>query len=60
VARERIDILLARRALAPSREKARVLVMAGEVYVDVERVLKADRKVDETACSRSGEIPSPM
>jgi 23S rRNA (cytidine1920-2'-O)/16S rRNA (cytidine1409-2'-O)-methyltransferase len=49
VARERIDILLARRSLAPSREKAQVLVMAGEVYVDGQRVLKADRKFDETA-----------
>ncbi|OPY01722.1 MAG: 16S/23S rRNA (cytidine-2'-O)-methyltransferase TlyA [Syntrophorhabdus sp. PtaB.Bin047] len=49
MARERIDVLLARHALAPSREKAQVLVMAGEVYVDGQRVLKADRKVDETA-----------
>jgi 23S rRNA (cytidine1920-2'-O)/16S rRNA (cytidine1409-2'-O)-methyltransferase len=48
VARERIDTLLARSGLAPSREKARVLVMAGEVYLDGQRVLKADSKVDET------------
>ena len=47
--KERIDTLLARRGLAQSREKARVLVMAGEVYVDGQRILKADTRVDETA-----------
>ncbi len=59
MARERIDVLLARRALAPSREKARVLVMAGDVYVDGERILKADRKVDETACLEVRGNPIP-
>ncbi|NLT21958.1 MAG: TlyA family RNA methyltransferase [Syntrophorhabdus sp.] len=59
MARERIDVLLAKRALAPSREKARVLVMAGEVYVDGERVLKADRKVDETASLEVRGDPIP-
>ncbi len=47
MAKERIDTVLAKRGLAPSREKARVLVMAGEVYVDGQRVLKADKKVGE-------------
>lgn len=59
MARERIDILLARRSLAPSREKAQVLIMAGEVYVDGQRVLKADRKVDETACIEVRGNPIP-
>jgi 23S rRNA (cytidine1920-2'-O)/16S rRNA (cytidine1409-2'-O)-methyltransferase len=59
VARERIDILLARRSLAPSREKAQVLIMAGEVYVDGQRVLKADRKVDETVCIEVRGNPIP-
>ena len=45
MAKERIDTALARRGLAPSREKARVLVMAGEVYVDHERVTKPDKLV---------------
>ncbi len=47
--KERIDTALAKRGLAPSREKARVLVMAGEVYVNGQRVLKPDSKVDEAA-----------
>jgi len=59
VARERIDILLARRSLAPSRERAQVLIMAGEVYVDGQRVLKADRKVDETVCIEVRGNPIP-
>jgi 23S rRNA (cytidine1920-2'-O)/16S rRNA (cytidine1409-2'-O)-methyltransferase len=45
--KERIDVLLAKIGLAPSREKARVLVMAGEVYVEKERVTKPDKKVEE-------------
>jgi 23S rRNA (cytidine1920-2'-O)/16S rRNA (cytidine1409-2'-O)-methyltransferase len=49
LAKERIDAALARRGLAPSREKARVLVMAGEVYVANERVTKPDQKVTEDA-----------
>lgn len=47
--KERIDVLLARSGLAPSREKARVLIMAGAVYADGQRVLKADTRADETA-----------
>ena len=39
--RVRIDTLLARKGLAESREKAKILVMAGEVYVEGERVLQA-------------------
>ena len=49
MAKERIDTALTRLGLAPSREKARVLIMAGEVYIDGERVLKADKKVEEGA-----------
>jgi 23S rRNA (cytidine1920-2'-O)/16S rRNA (cytidine1409-2'-O)-methyltransferase len=45
--KERIDVVLAKRRLAPSRERARILVMAGEVYVGSERVTKPDRKVSE-------------
>jgi 23S rRNA (cytidine1920-2'-O)/16S rRNA (cytidine1409-2'-O)-methyltransferase len=45
LAKERIDTILARLGLAPSREKARVLIMAGEVYIGSERVTKPDMKV---------------
>jgi 23S rRNA (cytidine1920-2'-O)/16S rRNA (cytidine1409-2'-O)-methyltransferase len=47
VVKERIDVLLARKGLAPSREKARVLVMAGEIYVHGERVTKPDKTFPE-------------
>jgi 23S rRNA (cytidine1920-2'-O)/16S rRNA (cytidine1409-2'-O)-methyltransferase len=59
LAKERIDVLLARKGLAPSREKARVLVMAGEVYVEKERILKPDRKVDEDALVEVKGDPIP-
>ena len=39
-ARERLDILLHQRGLAPSRARARALIMAGEVLVDGVRVDK--------------------
>ena len=31
--KERLDLALLRRGLAPSRERARALIMAGQVYV---------------------------
>jgi 23S rRNA (cytidine1920-2'-O)/16S rRNA (cytidine1409-2'-O)-methyltransferase len=47
LARFRVDVLLVRKGLAESREKARILVMAGEVYLGGERVSKPDRLIDE-------------
>ena len=47
MARYRIDVLIARKGLAESREKAQVLVMAGVVYLAGERISKPDRIVDE-------------
>jgi 23S rRNA (cytidine1920-2'-O)/16S rRNA (cytidine1409-2'-O)-methyltransferase len=49
LAKVRIDILLARRGLAESREKAKVLVMAGIVFLKGERVSRADKLVEEEA-----------
>ena len=49
MAKLRIDTLLARKGLAESREKAKILVMAGEVYLEGQRVLKADKVIDEQA-----------
>ncbi len=45
----RLDMLLHRRGLAPSREKARRLILAGQVFVDGQRVDKAGAQVDESA-----------
>ena len=32
--KKRLDMLMMERALAPSREKAKAYIMAGDVYVD--------------------------
>lgn len=47
--KERLDILLVRSGLAPSREKAKTLIMAGEVLVDGQREDKAGTAFPETA-----------
>jgi 23S rRNA (cytidine1920-2'-O)/16S rRNA (cytidine1409-2'-O)-methyltransferase len=47
LARFRVDVLLARKGLSESREKARILIMAGEVYIGGERISKPDRLVEE-------------
>lgn len=39
--KERLDVLLVNRGLAPSREKAKAVIMAGEVFVDNQREDKA-------------------
>ena len=49
MAKDRIDSLLARKGLAESREKAKVLVMAGSVLVEGQRVDRPDRKFEEEA-----------
>lgn len=43
--KQRLDILLHERGLAPSREKARAMIMAGEVLVAGERVDKPGTRV---------------
>ena len=43
--RERLDVLLCARGLAESREKAKALIMAGEVYVDDVKAFKAGEMV---------------
>lgn len=45
--KERLDIALVNRGLAPSREKAKASIMAGIVYVDNQKVDKAGTLVDE-------------
>jgi 23S rRNA (cytidine1920-2'-O)/16S rRNA (cytidine1409-2'-O)-methyltransferase len=44
VAKERIDVILTKKGLVPSREKAKIFIMAGEVYAADERVAKPDQK----------------
>ena len=47
--KERLDILLVNRGLAPSREKAKALIMSGDVFVDGEREDKAGTMFPDTA-----------
>ncbi|MBP8625997.1 MAG: TlyA family RNA methyltransferase [Syntrophorhabdales bacterium] len=47
--KERIDIVLAKRGITESREKAKILIMAGEVFIDNRRILKSDIKVPDDA-----------
>ncbi|MCD7866415.1 MAG: TlyA family RNA methyltransferase [Clostridiales bacterium] len=46
--KERLDILLVKRNLAPSREKAKAMIMAGNVFVDQQREDKAGASFDES------------
>ncbi len=39
--KERLDVLMVKRNLAPSREKAKAMIMAGSVFVDNQREDKA-------------------
>ena len=39
--KERLDVLLVRRNLAASREKAKAIIMSGNVFVDGQREDKA-------------------
>ncbi len=45
--RRRLDLEMARRGLAPSREGAQRLILAGRVRVNSQPALKADQSVDE-------------
>jgi len=54
----RLDIELAKRGLAPSREKAKALIMAGDVLVDHQVVYKADKTVtDENVIELKQKFP---
>ena len=47
--KERLDILLVNKGLAPSREKAKAMIMEGNVFVDNNREDKAGSTFDENA-----------
>jgi 23S rRNA (cytidine1920-2'-O)/16S rRNA (cytidine1409-2'-O)-methyltransferase len=59
LAKQRIDPLLAQKELVDSREKAKILVMAGAVYVEGQRIAKPDQRIDQDARIeiRSGALP---
>ena len=45
--KNRVDVALVQRGLAPSRERAQALIMAGQVYSGERKVLKASETVEE-------------
>ncbi|MDD7266652.1 MAG: TlyA family RNA methyltransferase [Lachnospiraceae bacterium] len=47
--KERLDVLVTNRGLAPSREKAKALIMAGQIFVNGNREDKAGTMIEETA-----------
>jgi 23S rRNA (cytidine1920-2'-O)/16S rRNA (cytidine1409-2'-O)-methyltransferase len=59
VAKERVDVVLARKGLAPSREKAQALIMAGEIYIGNEQITKADKKIENGASIEVRGNPIP-
>ena len=46
--KERLDMLLVKQGLAPSREKAKAIIMAGSVFVDGQREDKAGTAFEES------------
>jgi 23S rRNA (cytidine1920-2'-O)/16S rRNA (cytidine1409-2'-O)-methyltransferase len=58
IMKKRIDILLVERGLAPSRERAQAMILAGRVLVDEQKVQKAGHAVAEESHLRLlGEEP---
>ena len=49
MAKERLDVLLVNKGLAPSREKAKTLIMEGKVFVNNNREDKAGTQISEDA-----------
>ena len=58
--KERLDVALVRRGLAPSRERARALIMAGQVYVGDRVVDKAGTMIPLDAVCRLAETPDEL
>jgi 23S rRNA (cytidine1920-2'-O)/16S rRNA (cytidine1409-2'-O)-methyltransferase len=59
VERERLDTLVWKRGLAPSRAKAQALVLAGKVAVDGQRLTRAGTRVAAQVTLTLLEAPSP-
>ena len=48
MAKVRLDALLVSKGLTQSRERAKALIMAGQVYIDNQKCDKAGQQVDES------------
>ncbi len=58
--KERLDVALVRRGLAPSRERARALIMAGQVYVGDRLVDKPGTVIPLDAECRLAQVPDEL
>lgn len=58
--KERLDVALVRRGLAPSRERARAMIMAGQVYVGERLVDKPGTLVPLDAECRLAQAPAEL
>jgi 23S rRNA (cytidine1920-2'-O)/16S rRNA (cytidine1409-2'-O)-methyltransferase len=58
--KERLDVALVRRGLAPSRERARALIMAGQVFLGEKRVDKPGTLVPLDADCRLAQAPGEL
>jgi 23S rRNA (cytidine1920-2'-O)/16S rRNA (cytidine1409-2'-O)-methyltransferase len=58
--KERLDLALVRRGLAPSRERARALIMAGQIYVDNRILDKPGTLIPLDADCRLAEVPAEL
>jgi 23S rRNA (cytidine1920-2'-O)/16S rRNA (cytidine1409-2'-O)-methyltransferase len=47
--KERLDMLLVKKGIFPSRERARASIMAGQIFIDGQRVDKCGEKVNESS-----------
>ena len=56
MSKTRLDVLLTDRGLAPSRERAKALIMAGTVYIGGVKAEKAGDMVPEDAFFMRGGI----
>ena len=58
--KERLDTALVRRGLAPSRERARALIMAGQVFLGEKMIDKPGTMVPVDAACRLAEAPDEL
>ncbi|MFW6058179.1 MAG: TlyA family RNA methyltransferase, partial [Persicimonas sp.] len=59
MSKERLDVLMNERGMAPSRSKAKAMIMTGKVFVDGVRVDKAGTFVDPEADIEFRGDPNP-
>lgn len=59
MAKERLDVLVVQHGYAPSRERAKTMIMAGEIFVDGQKEDKAGMKFPEDAMVEYRGNPLP-